>query len=123
MPLMSQAGDIDWAKSADDLQRRMFNRMNEHGIVISDSDVIRREVWSPAEWSSRFGLFDGSAFGAAHNLRQIGPFRPRNVSTEIDGLFFAGASTTPGTGVPMCVLSGKMAAERVQQRVAKGAAA
>lgn len=115
VPLMSQLPEADWERMADDLKSKMFRRMNDHGISIRESDVIKQEAWSPVDWSKEFGLFDGSAFGAAHNLRQIGPFRPRNISSTVSGLFFAGASTTPGTGVPMCVLSGRMAADRVTE--------
>jgi phytoene desaturase len=115
VPLMSQLPDANWQQMADDLKSRMFRRMNDHGISIQESDVLKQKAWSPADWSDNFGLFDGSAFGAAHNLRQIGPFRPRNISSKVSGLFFAGASTTPGTGVPMCVLSGKMAADRISE--------
>ena len=113
VPLISQLGDTDMPTLTENLQHKMFDRMTQHGIHISDSNVIHRETMTPADWANSFGLFDGSAFGAAHNLRQIGPFRPRNISKEFDGLFFTGASTTPGTGVPMCVLSGKMVADRI----------
>lgn len=123
VPLVSQMQGANWNELAEDLKRQMFRRMNEHGIAIADSDVSRQKTWSPVDWSEEFGLFDGSAFGAAHNLRQIGPFRPRNISSDISGLFFAGASTTPGTGVPMCVLSGKMVAERISELSKKEAAA
>lgn len=113
VPLLSELGGKDLDALSQKLRQQMFTRMVHHGIRISESDIIGQRVMTPADWSNSFGLFDGSAFGAAHNLRQIGPFRQRNMSKQVDGLFFAGASTTPGTGVPMCVLSGKMVAERV----------
>lgn len=113
VPLISEMGDTDWNELTHELRNRMFTRMGTHGIGISSSDVIREETMTPVDWSTSFGLFDGSAFGASHNLRQIGPFRPKNISSQFSGLFFTGASTTPGTGVPMCVLSGKMAANRI----------
>lgn len=118
VPLLSELGDTGLDALAEKLRQQMFERMAQHGIKISESDVIGQQVMTPADWSDQFGLFDGSAFGAAHNLRQIGPFRQRNASKQVNGLFFAGASTTPGTGVPMCVLSGKMAAERVDEWIA-----
>ncbi|MBT5476808.1 MAG: hypothetical protein HOK43_08120 [Chloroflexi bacterium] len=113
VPLLSSMPETDWQMVTQQLQSQMFRRMNDHGIAISEKDVLSQKTWSPVDWSDQFGLFDGSAFGAAHNFRQIGPFRPRNISSDINGLFFTGASTTPGTGVPMCVLSGKMAADRI----------
>jgi phytoene desaturase len=81
---------------------------------------VVEEVLTPPEWSAMFGLYNGSAFGQAHTLFQVGPFRSKNYSAEIEGLFYVGASTTPGTGMPMVVLSGKLAAERVEQKVAAG---
>jgi len=71
------------------------------------------EVWTPTDWQRRFGLYDGSAFGAAHSLFQMGPFRAKNYSSETRGLYYTGASTTPGTGMPMVVLGGRMVAERI----------
>ncbi|MFX9707486.1 phytoene desaturase, partial [Acinetobacter baumannii] len=65
----------------------------------------------------RFGLYDGSAFGAAHTLRQIGPFRAPNYSREIKGLYYVGASTTPGTGLPMVALGGRLVADRIEEQL------
>ena len=101
VPLLSELDGADLHAMTEKLRRQMFQRMTRHGIEISESDIVRQQVMTPADWSNSFGLFDGSAFGAAHNLRQIGPFRQRNISKQVDGLFFTGASTTPGTGVPM----------------------
>ena len=82
-------------------------------IGLDPARIVTEEVWAPEEWRRRFGLYDGSAFGAAHTLFQVGPFRAQNFSKEIGGLYHAGASTTPGTGMPMVVLGGKMTAERI----------
>jgi phytoene desaturase len=117
VPLRSQLGETNMIALTEELKQRMFKRMRQHGISISQSDIVNYSSMTPIDWSNAFGLFDGSAFGAAHKLLQVGPFRPSNVSRDIRGLFFVGASTTPGTGVPMCVLSGKMVAERVDEWV------
>jgi phytoene desaturase len=53
----------------------------------------------------------GTPFAAAHTFAQTGPFRPRNLWG--DNVVFAGSGTTPGVGVPMVLLSGRLAAERV----------
>ena len=119
VPRISEMGDISWDRLTASIGERMLTRMRNHGIGITQDEIIKMETMDPVDWSNKFGLFDGSAFGAAHNLRQIGPFRSKNYSSKISGLFFTGASTTPGTGVPMCVLSGKMVANRISQRVRK----
>ena len=113
VPLVSQTGHVNWQDESARLLERVQARLKVHRITIADSDIIQQQTMTPIDWSDQFGLYDGSAFGASHNLRQIGPFRPKNFSPRFKGLFFTGASTTPGTGVPMCVLSGKMAADRV----------
>ena len=57
----------------------------------------------------------GTPFALAHTLMQSGPFRPRNVDRRVPGLVFAGSGTTPGVGIPMVLISGKLAAQRVQE--------
>jgi phytoene desaturase len=53
----------------------------------------------------------GSPFASAHSLLQTGPFRPKNLWGE--NIVFAGSGTTPGVGVPMVLISGRLAAERI----------
>ncbi len=90
-------------------------RLAAHGWSWSDQEMTLERVWTPADWQRRFGLYDGSAFGAAHSWRQVGPYRPRNKDPELRGMYYVGASTTPGTGLPLAILSGQMTAERIEQ--------
>lgn len=113
-PVLSKLGTMNWNRAVSDIKAEVFGRLALHDIHLDRSDFLVDEVWSPEEWSTRFGLYDGSAFGAAHTLFQMGPFRAKNYSPEVQGLFFVGASTTPGTGMPMVILSGAMTAERVK---------
>jgi len=115
-PLLSEMPDVDWRAAINDVRQRIFERLWLDDIGLATERIVVEEVFTPVEWRRRFGLFDGSAFGAAHTLFQVGPFRPRNYSSEIDGLYFAGASTTPGAGMPMVALSGKLTAQRIESR-------
>ncbi len=112
-PLLSELGDIDWPATSGEIKARVLARLRQHGIELSQERIAVEETYTPADWQQRFGLYDGSAFGAAHTLFQVGPFRSRNYAEDIEGFFYTGASTTPGTGMPMVVLSGKLTAERV----------
>jgi phytoene desaturase len=103
-PLLSEVAHLDVA----DIRRRVLQR-----IGLDETRIAVEHIWTPTEWRQRFGLHDGSAFGAAHTLFQVGPFRDRNYSRELSGLYYTGAGTTPGTGMPMVILSGKMTAERI----------
>jgi phytoene desaturase len=60
------------------------------------------------------GMERGTPFGLSHRFFQTGPFRPSNVEKRAPGLYFVGSSTVPGVGVPMVLLSGRLAANRVE---------
>lgn len=113
-PLLSEVNGLDWDAAAATVKQQVLERLRQQGVDLNPERIVVEEIFTPAEWSRRFGLFDGSAFGAAHTLFQVGPFRDRNYSSEVEGLFYVGASTTPGTGMPMVVLGGKLTAERIQ---------
>jgi phytoene desaturase len=112
-PLVSEMPQVDWPRLAHTVKKAVLSRLSEHGIKLTDHRFVVDEVYTPADWQRRFGLYKGSAFGAAHTLGQVGPLRARNYSREVKGLYYVGASTTPGTGLPMVVLGGRMTAERI----------
>ncbi len=111
-PVLSEMPGADWTAIVRDAKTAILQRSG-----LNPADIVYEEVWTPVEWQRRFGLHDGSAFGAAHTLFQMGPFRAPNYSRDIAGLYYVGAGTTPGTGMPMVVLGGKMTAERIASHV------
>ncbi|HJX71294.1 MAG TPA: hypothetical protein VJ346_05060, partial [Bacteroidales bacterium] len=62
-----------------------------------------------------FNLFRGSGLGLSHKMLQIGGFRPKNYDEHFKNVFYTGASTVPGTGLPMVIISSKLAFERIEQ--------
>ena len=116
-PTLARMPDADWREEARKIKERVFETLKLHGISIEPWRFVCEEVYTPLDWRQRFGLYEGSAFGAAHTLLQVGPFRRKNFSEEVEGLYYVGASTTPGTGMPMVVLSGRLVAERIAERV------
>ena len=87
---------------------------NRIGQDIS-SNIISRTVYTPLDWEKRFNLYMGSGLGLSHHLMQIGAFRPANKDEKFKNLFYVGASTVPGAGLPMAVISSKLAYERVSK--------
>ncbi|HWI34659.1 MAG TPA: FAD-dependent oxidoreductase, partial [Lapillicoccus sp.] len=77
------------------------------------TDVVTEELVTPLEWQA-MGMAAGTPFALAHTFFQTGPFRPSNVERRMPGLTFAGSGTVPGVGVPMVLISGRLAAERVR---------
>ena len=70
-------------------------------------------VLNPEKWKNMFGLYKGSGLGLAHDLNQVGGFRPKNKDEKFENLYYVGASTVPGTGLPMTVISSKLVTERI----------
>jgi len=75
--------------------------------------IVSRTVLDPADWEKMFGLYRGSGLGLAHNMSQIGYFRPHNKDEVFPNLYYVGASTIPGTGLPMVIVGSKLTTERI----------
>ncbi len=108
-PVPNLDGKVDWVRDGDRIVDRLRHRVADAGYPVGDVRVER--VLGPLEWE-RLGLERGTPFALAHTWRQTGPLRPANHDARVPGLFFAGSSTLPGVGLPMVLLSGKLAAER-----------
>lgn len=111
-PVPNLDGNVDWVRDGERIADRLKRRVAEAGYLVGDVRVER--VLGPLEWE-RQGLERGTPFALAHTWRQTGPLRPANHDERIPGLFFAGSSTLPGVGVPMVLVSGKLAAERAER--------
>jgi phytoene desaturase len=102
----------DWddrEKLAEDILRDLSERA---GYDIR-SNLVSRTVYDPTDWRDTFNLYKGSGLGLAHDLNQIGYFRPRNKDEQYGNVYYTGASTIPGTGLPMTVISSKLVTERI----------
>ncbi|GGR65528.1 phytoene desaturase [Nocardioides luteus] len=77
-------------------------------------DRIRvRHTVGPEDFATRYHSWRGGALGLEHTLRQSAFLRPRNASARVDGLLYAGASTVPGVGLPMCLISAELVLKRL----------
>ena len=73
-----------------------------------------KTILTPTDWQNQFNLYQGSGLGLAHGLNQVGGWRPSNKDEKFSNLFYVGASTTPGTGLPMVVIGSKLVLERIE---------
>lgn len=85
------------------------------GIPDLAERVVERHVRGPADFAADFNAWSGGSIGPAHTLRQSAFLRGSNTSRKVDALYYAGASTVPGVGVPLCLIS----AENVLARLAR----
>jgi phytoene desaturase len=112
-PTPNTTASIDWSQQRDRYREHVMTTLESRGYVGFSEAVEVEHVIDPSDWQ-RMGLVDGSPFAAAHSFLQTGPFRPKNLWGE--NIVFAGSSTTPGVGVPMVLISGRLAAERITGR-------
>jgi phytoene dehydrogenase-like protein len=79
------------------------------------ADHIKFEIChTPETWENACNISKGSVFGSlAHNLMQMGYFRPHNKHDRYRNLYFTGGSTHPGNGIPNVLLSAKLTSERI----------
>lgn len=104
-----KVGRIDWATERPRIREDLLAFLDREGYP---TDIVTEELVDPTDWA-RAGMAGGTPFALAHTFTQTGPFRPSNVERRRPGLFFAGSGTVPGVGVPMVLVSGKLAARRV----------
>lgn len=108
--------NLDGEPAWDDASTARF-RDRLHGFLADEgypSEVLAEEIWTPRRWLAE-GMAAGTPFALAHTFAQTGPFRPPNHERRRPGVFFAGSGTVPGVGIPMVLISGRLAAERVQE--------
>ncbi len=111
-PMPNLDGKVDWSTERGPLRDRLLAKVAGLGYPVDDVDVER--FVDPTDWE-RMGMARGTPFALSHDFFQTGPFRPNNVDERAPGVVFVGSGTLPGVGVPMVLLSGRLAADRVEQ--------
>lgn len=103
-----------WPAMVDRARETVFTRLEkELGISDLRENIKFEIVHTPLTWQKAFNLAKGAAFGLSHNFWQVGYLRPHNRHEKYKNLYFAGASTHPGTGLPIVLLSAKLTTERI----------
>jgi phytoene desaturase len=110
---MSENGEQDWADLRDKARAHVFRRLSSLGITDLESHIKFETTFTPLSWRKRYNLTKGSTHGLCHNLTQLGYFRPDFQHPLYRNLYFTGASTRPGTGMPTAMVSGHQAAQRI----------
>jgi phytoene desaturase len=111
-PTPNLDSDIDWKKQAGPYRDQMIKTIEERGYAGFGDSIETEVMTTPLDWKNQ-GMEMGAPFASAHTFFQTGPFRPRNMAQGIENVVFAGSGTQPGVGVPMVLISGRLAAERI----------
>ena len=111
-PTPNLDANIDWKREAPRYRDEMLRVMESRGYTGFTESIEVEEMTTPLDWQAR-GMERGAPFASAHTFFQTGPFRPHNMAKGFENVVFAGSGTQPGVGVPMVLISGRLAAERV----------
>ena len=103
---------IDWKRERNRYRDEMVRVLEARGYTGFGEGIEVEHLTTPVEWRAQ-GMEAGAPFASAHTFFQTGPFRPRNLARGLENVVFTGSGTQPGVGVPMVLISGKLAAERI----------
>lgn len=103
-----------WVVERDRARNAVLDRLALLGLDDVADHITVEATATPPTWQAHHNLAYGATHGLAHTLFQLAYLRPANRHARYRNLYFAGASTRPGTGVPTALVSGRLAAERVR---------
>lgn len=105
---------FDWTAEEPVYRRRVFAALDRFGLNI-EAKLRYTKVMTPLDLARATGAWRGALYGRSSNHALSAFQRPHNRSPYVQGLYFAGGTTHPGGGVPMVMLSGKVAAELIRK--------
>jgi len=111
-PTPNLDADIDWKVTGPKYRDQMIKTLEQRGYADFGDSIEVEHLTTPLDWEAQ-GMERGAPFASAHTFFQTGPFRPRNLAAGFENIVFAGSGTQPGVGVPMVLISGRLAAERI----------
>lgn len=95
------------------IRAAVLRRLNAAGLDI-EAKIEFEETITPEDLERRYATNKGSIYGISSNTRSAAFLRPQNRISDPKGLYLCGGSAHPGGGVPLVLLSGKIAAELVE---------
>jgi len=110
---LSEREDQDWKEIIEKARQAVFRRLKLLGVTDLETHIKFETCFTPLSWQKRYNLVKGATHGLCHNLTQLGYFRPSNRHARYHNLYFVGASTHPGTGMPTALISARLVAERI----------
>ena len=114
------AGLDDSGDQVERFRDQILADLERHTGVSLRERIVLEERFCVSDFATRYNAYRGTALGLAHTVRQTALFRPPRRARGADWLYYTGADTTPGIGVPMCLISGEHTADAIVEDVAGG---
>ncbi|KAF2856546.1 Phytoene dehydrogenase-like protein, partial [Plenodomus tracheiphilus IPT5] len=110
----------DWETMVSTARNTILQTIESRLNISLANHIIKEEINTPPTWKTAFNLDRGAILGLSHSFFNVLSFRPRTKHSSVQGLYFVGASTHPGTGVPIVLAGAKLVAEQVLQGLGRG---
>jgi phytoene desaturase len=117
VPVPHQQSGIDWMKMARPFRDKIMRFLDQHYLPGLMDSLVTERLLTPLDFETTLNTYLGSAFSFEPIFRQSAWFRPHNESEDVRNLFFVGAGTHPGAGVPGVLSSAKIAERLVCDRL------
>jgi phytoene desaturase len=117
IPVPNQQSGIDWQREAKPFRDRVMQWLDQHYMPGLLDNLATERYFTPLDFETTLRSHAGAAFSFEPIFTQSAWFRPHNHSEDIENLFFAGAGTHPGAGMPGVLCSAKIVEDLVCQRV------
>jgi phytoene desaturase len=110
---LDENNEQDWKVIREHARQAVFNRLKLLGITDLEDHIKFETNYTPLSWRKRYNLVKGATHGLSHTLTQLAYLRPHAQHPHYNNLYFVGASTHPGTGIPSALISSRLVAKRV----------
>ncbi|MBN1218232.1 MAG: phytoene desaturase [Anaerolineae bacterium] len=112
-PVPHLAADIDWTTAAKPYRDTIMQFLEDNYLPDLQANIVAEHYIDPLYFQGTLNSYLGSAFSVQPILTQSAWFRPHNRSEDFDNLYFVGAGTHPGAGLPGVLSSSKIAADLI----------
>lgn len=103
----------DWEAMVSKARNAVFETIKARLGVDLRQHIVNEMINTPATWKEKFNLDKGAILGLSHSFFNVLAFRPNTKHDTIKDLYFVGASTHPGTGVPIVLAGSKITADQI----------
>lgn len=113
--LVPLAADLDLTEENKGMFRDKVISMIKKDLNLPDleKDITYEGQYWQDNFSQDYNAYKGTALGLAHTLKQT-ILRPKNTSKKVKNLYYVGAGTNPGIGMPICLISAELAYKRIE---------
>ncbi len=120
IPVPNQLSGIDWSVEAKPFRDKVMNWLNDNYLPGLNENLATERYFTPLDFEQTLRSHVGAAFSLEPIFTQSAWFRPHNASEDVENLYFAGAGTHPGAGMPGVLCSAKIVEDLVCQRMPLG---